>query len=102
MAKLLYGWAHVFALWDICRGRRMGWQPTGGSKRKSKTRRMWVGISLWNGSTGIIWVLLALWRMPRYGVANFAFILLTGLVAASVSGMALLSRWNHARVYRES
>jgi cellulose synthase (UDP-forming) len=102
MAKLLYGWAHVFALWDICRGRRMGWQPTGASKRKSKTRRMWVGITLWNGSTGIIWVLLALWRMPRYGVGNFAFILLTGLLAASVSAMALLSRWNHARVYRES
>ena len=54
MAKLLYGWAHVFALWDICRGRRMGWQPTGASKRKSKTRRMWLGMALWNGSTGAI------------------------------------------------
>ena len=35
MAKLLYGWAHLFALWDICRGRRMGWQATGSGKRKA-------------------------------------------------------------------
>jgi len=27
MAKLLYGWAHLFALWDICRRKRLGWQP---------------------------------------------------------------------------
>ena len=46
MAKLLYGWAHVFALWDICRRKRMGWQPTGGGKRKAGTRRVWVGVTV--------------------------------------------------------
>lgn len=35
MAKLLYGWSHLFAIWDILRRRPMGWQPTGGSGRKS-------------------------------------------------------------------
>ena len=56
MAKLLYGWAHVFALWDICRRRQLGWQSTGGSSRKAGTRRIWVGLTIWNGGTGLAWV----------------------------------------------
>ena len=94
MAKLLYGWAHVFALWDILRGKRMGWQPTGGSARKSKTRRIWAGITVWNGGTGVIWVLLGLWRVAHYG-PSFAILLGTGLLACAVTAMALLARRNH-------
>jgi cellulose synthase (UDP-forming) len=97
MAKLLYGWAHVFALWDICRGKRMGWQPTGGGTRKAGTRRVWVALTLWNGGTGLAWVTLAGWRMTRYGAA-FAPLLGTGLLVCLITGMALASRRNHARV----
>lgn len=97
MAKQLYGWAHLFALWDICRGRRMGWQTTGGGKRKAGTRRVWVSLILWNGSTGLAWVTLAVWRMTRYGIA-FMPLLVTGLLAFLITGMALGSRSNHARI----
>jgi cellulose synthase (UDP-forming) len=97
MAKLLYGWAHLFALWDICRRKRLGWQPTGGGKRKAGTRRVWVGLALWNGGTGLAWVTLAVWRMTRYGAA-FAPLLATGLLALLITGMALASRRNHVRV----
>lgn len=97
MAKLLYGWAHLFALWDVCRRKRMSWQATGGGKRKAGTRRIWVGVTLWNGGTGLAWVTLAVWHMTRHGAA-FIPLLATGLVACFLTGMALASRRNHARV----
>lgn len=99
MAKLLYGWAHLFALWDICRRRRVGWQATGGGKRKTGTRRIWIGVTLWNGSSGLAWVMLAMWRMARYGVA-FTPLLATGLLAFLITGLALGSRRNHVRIIK--
>lgn len=97
MAKFLYGWAHLFCLFDMCRGRRLGWQTTGAGKRKAGTRRVWIAIAIWNVPTCCAWVLLALWRMPRYGFGNFAVILATGLFASVITGMALASRRNYAR-----
>jgi cellulose synthase (UDP-forming) len=97
MAKLLYGWAHVFALWDICRGRRMGWQTTGGGKRKAGTRRVWAGVAVWNGGTGLAWLALAVWRLSIDGAA-FIPLVGTGLLACWVTAMALAARRNHARV----
>jgi len=97
MAKLLYGWAHCFALWDICRRKRMGWQTTGGGKRKAGTRRVWIGVTFWNGGTGLAWVTLAVWRMTYYGAA-FVPLLATGVLAFFITGMALGSRHNHARI----
>jgi len=97
MAKQLYGWAHLFCLLDICRGERMGWQTTGGSTRKAGTRRVWVAIAVWNVPTCCAWVLLAVWRMLHYGVANFAFILATGLFASLITAMAVASRRNYVR-----
>ena len=99
MAKLLYGWAHVFALWDICRRTRMGWQATGGTKRKSGIRRIWVGVAVWNGGTGLAWATLAVWRMTRFGPA-FIPLLATGLLTCAITWMALGARRNHARIDR--
>jgi cellulose synthase (UDP-forming) len=100
MAKLLYGWSHIFALWDICRRRQMGWQTTGSGKRKAGTRRVWVGVMFWNGGTGLAWVALAAWRMTHFGLA-FVPLLATGLGACVVTGMALGARRNHSRVVEE-
>jgi cellulose synthase (UDP-forming) len=97
MAKLLYGWAHLFALWDIIRGRPMGWQTTGGLKRKSGTRRIWTGIALWNGPTSLAWLLIAVWRAGQYGIANFSLLILGGIVACATTALALGSRRNHIR-----
>jgi cellulose synthase (UDP-forming) len=97
MAKMLYGWAHVFALWDIIRGKRLGWQPTGGAKRKSKTRRIWAGIALWNGTTSLVWVAFAGWRTV-YDGRSFVILLAVGLVTLGITTMALLSRWNFAQL----
>jgi cellulose synthase (UDP-forming) len=100
MAKLLYGWAHLFALWDILRGKRLGWEATGDSRRKSKTRRIWRGISLWNGTTSTAWVLIALWRTINDD-RSFLVLLVTGLMSLGITAMALLSRGNHAMLQAE-
>jgi cellulose synthase (UDP-forming) len=94
MAKLLYGWAHVIAIFDILRRKRMGWQTTGEGKRKVGIRRVWVGISIWNGGTGLAWVSLAVWRMTHYGVV-FIPLLATGLLVCTITAMALGSRRNN-------
>ena len=96
MAKLLYGWAHAFALWDICRGRRMGWQPTGAGK-KSKTRRIWLSVAAWNGTTSVLWFTLAAYRIMQYQSPSFVVILATGAFFCWITGMSLLSRWNYTQ-----
>jgi len=97
MAKLLYGWAHLFAIADHLRGRRMGWQPTGGGKQKSGTGRMWAGLTIWNGGTSAAWLLLALWRFTERGTA-FIPLVCTGFIACFVTAMALGARRNYARL----
>jgi hypothetical protein len=58
---------------------------------------VWVCLTIWNGSTGIAWVALACWRVERMGVA-FIPLLVTGLMACGITGMALGARRNHARI----
>jgi cellulose synthase (UDP-forming) len=96
MAKLLYGWAHLFCLFDICRRKRMDWQSTGGGSRKAGTRRIWVAIMAWNLPTSVLWVVFTAWRMQHYGIAAFSVMLVTGLFASMVTAMTLLSRRNYA------
>jgi cellulose synthase (UDP-forming) len=97
MAKLLYGWAHVFAFWDICRGKRMGWQTTGSKSRKARTRRVWIGVTLWSGGTAVAWTVLAVWRLTQYGT-QFIPLIGMGLLVCLYTGMALAARRNHVRV----
>jgi cellulose synthase (UDP-forming) len=102
MAKALYGWSHLFCLLDIVRGRHLGWQATGSGRRKAGTRRVWVAIAVWNVPASSAWVLLSLWRMYEYGVANYALMLVAALLASMVTVMLIASRRNYVRtVVRE-
>ena len=84
-ARMMYGWAHVFAIWDILRRNRMGWQPTGSSgAKKNKTRRFWIGMIGWGGGTALIWVGVALWRMLTMQPLNFVLVLASGIFYAVV------------------
>jgi len=98
MVRLLYSWAHVFALLDILRQRPLGWQPTGGGQPVAGTRRIWAGIWIWNVTTSAAWVLLALWRAATGGLGDFVVLLAGGLFALGVTTMALAARRNHIRV----
>ncbi|MEY9965990.1 cellulose synthase (UDP-forming) [Streptacidiphilus sp. MAP12-16] len=90
-ARMMYGWAHVFAIWDILRRKRMGWQPTGSSgAKKNKTKRFWIGMVGWSGGTALIWVCAAIWRMFTMQPLNFALVLASGLFYAVVVGRVLV------------
>lgn len=90
-ARMMYGWAHVFAIWDIVRGSRMAWQPTGSSgAKKNKTRRFWLGVIIWGGGTALLWVFLSIWRMLTMGPLNFALVLASGLFYATIVGRVLV------------
>ena len=90
--RVLYGWAHAFAIWDIVRGRPMGWTPTGaGGARKSKTRRLWIGMWVWSGGTAVAWVALAVWRMSTsLTPSDFTLMLASGLFYAVAVARGLI------------
>ena len=75
----------------------MSWQSTGSAKRKAGTRRIWVGLAIWNGGTGLAWIALAVIRMAEFG-AVFVPLLISGLLASAITLMALGARRNHARI----
>jgi cellulose synthase (UDP-forming) len=88
--KLLYGWAHAFAIWDLLRGRPMGWQPTGGTAKKSRTRRLWAGLVLWSLGTAVLWTGAAALRMRTLDPATYAPAFLAGAVYLTTVLQALL------------
>ncbi|HXZ98799.1 MAG TPA: glycosyltransferase family 2 protein [Candidatus Binatia bacterium] len=79
MAKSLYGWAHLFAITDILRGRRQPWQTTGARSRRP-TGRIWRAVALWGGTAAAVWLLLAVYRMLTMSAVNFVFLLVMGLI----------------------
>ncbi|MEU9256675.1 cellulose synthase catalytic subunit [Streptomyces sp. NPDC048270] len=90
-ARMMYGWAHAFAIWDAVRGRRLQWQPTGASAAKgSQTKRFWFGMWFWSAGTAAVWVGAALWRALTLEAADFALILSSGLFYAAVVGRILV------------
>jgi cellulose synthase (UDP-forming) len=88
--KVLYGWAHAFAIWDLLRGQTMGWQPTGGTAKKSRTRRLWVGLTVWGLGTALVWAVMAAVRMRTVDVATFTPAFLAGTVYLTTVLQALL------------
>jgi cellulose synthase (UDP-forming) len=89
--RMMYGWAHVFAIWDILRGRRMGWQATGSTAAKrGGTKRRRIGLWLWGGGTAVLWVGAAAWRTLTLDPADFALLLSSGLFYALIVGRVLL------------
>ncbi|HEY0753948.1 MAG TPA: hypothetical protein VGD98_08320 [Ktedonobacteraceae bacterium] len=70
-AKLIYSWAHALTLFELMRGRPLGWQPTGSSAAKGRASTHWHVkharqlLFLWGMLTGITWSGLGLWRMSQ-------------------------------------
>ncbi|MFK0229945.1 glycosyltransferase family 2 protein [Streptomyces sp. NPDC090303] len=90
-ARMMYGWAHAFAIWDAVRGRRQQWRPTGANTAKGgRTRRFWWGMWGWSGGTAALWVGAALWRAATLDAADFALVLGSGLFYAVVVGRVLV------------
>jgi cellulose synthase (UDP-forming) len=88
--KMIYGWAHVWAIWDILRGQPMGWQTTGGTARKTRTGRLWVGIAVWTAGSGAVWTAAAAHRMIKTDLHAFAPAFVVGTFYLTVALQALL------------
>ncbi|MFE1883279.1 glycosyltransferase family 2 protein [Streptomyces diastatochromogenes] len=89
--RLLYGWAHLFAIWDIVRGRRQSWRPTGSAAAgRSTNRRFWIGVWGWNGGTALLWVCGAIWRIVTLYPPDFFMVLASGLFYAVIVGRVLV------------
>ena len=85
-------WAHALALWDTVTRNHTAWQPTGGSGRKARTSRFWIGITVWNGGAAIAWLGLAGWRIAYYGPGRFWIITAFGILYAAIIVRILLTR----------
>jgi cellulose synthase (UDP-forming) len=89
-AKMIYGWAHAFAILDLIRGRTLGWQPTGGTGKKRRTGRLWFGIALWTGGTALVWIGIAAYHMVVGGhPLLFVPAFLSGVFYLAVPAQAL-------------
>lgn len=94
-ARMTYGWAHVFTIWDVLRRNRMGWQPTGSSsKKQGRNRRFWIGMIGWTGVTAAVWVGVALWRMKNSDPVDYALFLASGLFYAATAARVFLQPKN--------
>ncbi|HUZ20894.1 MAG TPA: glycosyltransferase family 2 protein [Acidimicrobiales bacterium] len=102
MAKTLYGWAHLFAIWDALRKRTLGWQPTGGHATGRKTNRVWIAILVWGCTTSAVWVGASAFRMTQYNPVSFSFLLFAGVLYSGVIAMVLASGAQARRLASES
>jgi cellulose synthase (UDP-forming) len=89
--KLISGWAHVFAYWDAIRGKRLGWKPSGGDKKKQDgRRRFWACFLIWTVGSALLWTGLAFWRMMTMNPYNFIVLFALGLFELAIAGRVLL------------
>ena len=90
-ARMMYGWAHTFAIWDSLRRRQMAWRPTGSAAKNShKARRFWIGITVWGGGMALVWVGAAFWRMATIYPPDYVLVLSSGLFYAVIVGRILV------------
>lgn len=96
--RVLSGWAHVFALWDMLRGRLRGWQPSGtGGKRQDGRRRLWVCLIGWSFASSALWATLGLWRMMTMDAYNFFLTFALGVFQLVVVGRIFVQPRNEAQ-----
>ena len=96
--RVLSGWAHVFALWDMLRGRLRGWQPSGtGAKRQDGRRRLWVCLIGWSLASSALWATLGLWRMMTMDAYNFFLTFVLGVFQLVVVGRIFVQPRNETR-----
>jgi cellulose synthase (UDP-forming) len=89
--KLISGWAHFFAYWDALRGKRLGWKPSGGDKKKQEgNRRFWTCFWVWTVGSSLLWTGLAFYRMITMNPYNFIVLFGLGLFELLVAGRVLL------------
>ncbi len=89
--RLISGWAHFFAYFDAIRGKKLGWNPSGGDKKKQDGRkRFWICFTVWSVGSSLAWIGVALWRMLTMNPANFVVLFALGLFELVIAGRVLI------------
>ena len=89
--RVISGWAHLFAYWDAARGKRLGWKPSGGDKKKQDgRRRFWACFIIWTLGSSLLWTGLAFWRMITMNPYNFIVLFGLGLFELVIAARVLL------------
>jgi cellulose synthase (UDP-forming) len=89
--RVIAGWAHLFAYWDASRGKRLGWNPSGGNKKKQDgRRRFWACFLIWTVGSALVWTGLAMWRMMTMNPYNFIVLFALGLFELLVAFRVIL------------
>jgi cellulose synthase (UDP-forming) len=89
--RVISGWAHLFAYWDAARGKRLGWKPSGGDKKKQDgRRRFWACFIVWTLGSSLVWTGLAFWRMITMNPYNFVVLFGLGLFELVIAARVLL------------
>jgi cellulose synthase (UDP-forming) len=90
--KLTYGWAHAFAIFDLFRGRPMGWTPTGAKVKDHRVRWFRIGAMVWGGGTSLLLIGVCLWQIliGHYEALQFAPMLSFSTLYASTNARVIL------------
>jgi cellulose synthase (UDP-forming) len=79
--KLVYGWAHLFALIDRITNNAMEWHPTG-AVHKSKNNKydlFRAGVIVFNLIPAIVWIIAAAYYVLTWSMLDFTPILILGM-----------------------
>ncbi len=78
--KLVYGWAHLFALIDRIANKAMEWHPTGAAHKKDGKYSMFrVGVVVFNLIPATAWVMAGFWYALTWDTLDFLPIFLLGI-----------------------
>jgi cellulose synthase (UDP-forming) len=81
----------VFAYWDAIRGKRLGWKPSGGDKKKQDgRRRFWACFVIWTIGSSVAWTGLAFYRMVTLSPADFIVLFVLGAFELMVAARVLI------------
>ena len=93
--KMIYGWAHLFAIADRLRRRTLPWSATFGRRATEHTnryRRFKVGVVGWSGGTALAWLGGSVWRLvARADPVAWIPMIALGCVYALSAGRIIVS-----------
>jgi cellulose synthase (UDP-forming) len=78
--RVVYGWAHLFAIWDKITGSAKEWQPTGAVHTKDRNYTMFrAGVIMFNFIPALAWLGAAFYYMWTWSFTDFLPIYILGL-----------------------
>ena len=93
--KMIYGWAHLFAIADRLRRRTLPWSATHGRRATDQTnryRRFKIGVVAWSGGTALAWLGGSVWHLVGRGdPAAWLPMIVLGFVNALCVGRIVVS-----------